>query len=95
MTNAAIRKNLRFNADENAVVWISKDAENFKEDIIGLLDSESFSGFSMVVLRERNIQEGDELLLKVGNFAPTKAVVRWIKVLEKEVYKFGFEYIDS
>lgn len=89
------RKNIRFNADQNALVWISKDAENFTEDIVGLVDSESYMGLSMIILRDRGILENDELFVKVDNFEPTWAIVRWVKKMDDSLFKFGLEYISQ
>ena len=85
------RNKIRFNADDGALIIV--ELQNGIK-CRGLASSESVSGCGGVFLKTEHLKEQMECQVTVGELSPLKAVVRWIKVLDDEVIRVGFEFLN-
>lgn len=85
------RKHLRFNADNNTFTAVKLDEETIYG---GLAITESQGGCSSIFLNKPGFSEGKKCYLKVGQLNSIYAEIRWIKELDAEVIKVGFQYLE-
>jgi len=72
-----------------------KDAGTFAPDMVGLIvDEAPMGGASIVVLATPKIKEGQLVRLKVGRLSPLRAEVRWVKPVEKDLLRVGFQFLE-
>lgn len=97
MSSTFSRKSIRFPADKNSIVYLKKTSETNHEpsiDHVGLVSNEAAKGFGAVFINSFNLSQGDQCLVKVGELAALHAQVAWIKDIDEDVVKVGFEYLD-
>ena len=89
------RRSLRFDPDDNAVAYISRDVDKLDVDasIAALPINESFDGVSLITLVKHNFSVSEKLLVKVGKLAPMLGEVKWVKELDSETVRVGFHYL--
>lgn len=85
------RKHIRFNADENTFVAVKVEDHN---PIGGLAITEAKGGCSAVFILTDKFKAKDNCYIKVGKMDPIAAEVRWIKELDGDLVKVGFQYLE-
>ena len=83
------RKHIRFPADEGDFATLHRSD---KPDVPGLIINESLGGCALVFFGSEVIGEGETCRLTVGKLAPLNAKAMWIKQVDNEVCKIGFEF---
>jgi hypothetical protein len=98
--NIVARSRIRFTPDGNEFGFLSYNTEKFQKDAAVLVINESIHG-SCVVFNRLQIPEGLtietnlQILVKIGNLDPVKAIIRWVKLVDKEIVKIGVEYSEN
>ncbi|HNY49797.1 MAG TPA: hypothetical protein PLV50_08365 [Smithella sp.] len=95
MDNFDKRKYIRYPAEVNEFVTISYLDESSSKtgQRIGLNQNESFNGCCAVFVGELNFKQGQEVFWESSSLPKVKAKVSWIKKLEDQIYKVGFNII--
>jgi hypothetical protein len=93
-----VRKSLRFPPDEGAVAWIDlsvcEDKRDFKPSIPALVTDEALTGCGLITLFQEDLRVATECMVQVGDLAPLKAQIRWIKDLSDNVLKVGVVFLE-
>lgn len=85
------RKFIRFEPDENTYVLVDIQDEAIHS---GLALSESQGGCCGVFKSNSLYKTGEMVYIKVGKMDPISAEIRWVKELDNDVMKLGFEYLS-
>ena len=92
------RKSRRFPPDEGAMAWIDpsapEDKHNFRPTIPALVTDEALHGCGVVTLADDRISEDAECMVRVGNLAPLKSQIRWVKNLPNDIRKVGVMFLE-
>jgi hypothetical protein len=92
------RKSRRFPPDEGAMAWIDPsapdDRRDFKPTIPALVTDEALYGCGIVILFDDRLSENAECMVQVGNLAPLRAQIRWVKGLHNDVQKLGLMFLE-
>lgn len=93
---SAKRRYTRFDAEPNTLVHFHNVDGASKDTItaIGLVYSESKSGFATIMVSAHAPIPGDICFVKVGKLAILKAKVVWRDDLDADTVKLGFEYLE-
>ena len=96
--STGVRRSLRFPPDEGAVAWLDpsvhEDKRNFKPMIAALVTDEALKGCGLVTLVHDWLREGVECMVQVGELAPLRAQIRWVKDLNDNVLKIGVVFLE-
>ena len=85
------RQSLRFPPEPNTLLY----AQSNKGEIsVGLAFSEAHKGCGGIFTTKNNLVEGETYEIKIGEIEGVFAVLRWLKVLDTDVVKAGFEFIN-
>lgn len=89
------RKYIRYPAEPNELVTIYYLDESTKKtgQRMGLGENESFKGCCVVFVGEISFKQGQEVLCESRSLTKVKAKVAWIKKLENQINKVGFNII--
>lgn len=85
------RRHIRFEADENTYILAKGESESTHS---GICLDESQSGCSGVFKKHDDFIPKKMIMLKVGKLEVIPAEIRWAKVLDSDVVKVGFQYLD-
>lgn len=104
------RKYMRFNPTVHDIADLQQKAmeatahidlalgEIFEPKIHGLIVEKSHAGCSVAFVKADKsydlLAEGKECFLKAGPLHPMKAVVRWRRDLDDDLFKVGFQYME-
>lgn len=88
------RKHIRFKPDENTLLRANFKTGSGKQ-FIGLVFNEAYSGCGAAMLPSEEIKNGVECVIKCGEMGLMDAKVRWIKIVDEDLIKVGFEYITK
>jgi hypothetical protein len=83
------RQSIRFHADENTFIILVLDDGH---EIDGLCINEARKGCSGVFVANTLLEKDVKCSLKVGKLDPIQSTIRWVKHLDDEVMKVGFEF---
>ncbi len=96
--STGVRRALRFPPDEGAVAWIDpsvhEDKDDFKPTVAALVTDEALNGCGLITLVHDWLREGTECMVMVGNLAPLRAEIRWVKDLDDSVLKIGVVFLE-
>lgn len=84
------RRHIRFEPDINTLV-VALDDQGSR--LSGVCLDESLSGCAAVFKKHANFVEKKILDIKVGQLKAIKAEIRWVKEIDTDVLKVGFEYL--
>jgi hypothetical protein len=92
------RSYLRFLPDPNTFAWVCEcdDASTFEPQIAGLVVNESHTGCGAVFLKSQTYDQlkiDGKYYIGVGALSPTKCELKWIKDLDEDTVRMGFEYV--
>ena len=85
------RKHIRFLPDENTFILVKGQSEKVHS---GLCVDESQSGCAGVFVKHEDLIPKKMTMLKVGNLDAIPAEIRWVRVLDEDVVRVGFQYLD-
>ncbi len=88
------RSHLRFNSESNTLAQISFD-EKFKSINFGLVCNESYSGCSVVALKDKRLVDGAKCYIKCGKLASMQAAIRWVSELDEDSVRIGIEFMAN
>jgi hypothetical protein len=93
------RQKIRFIPERNDDIgFFSFNSKNYFKPISVLVLNESAEG-ACLALNQKLIQTpftlevGLRVIVKIGNLDPLDAIIRWVKVFDDDLVKFGIEYI--
>lgn len=89
MTNP--RRHIRFEPDDNTFILAKGESEKTHS---GICLNESQSGCSGVFRKHDDLIPKKMIILKVGKLEVVDAEVRWTKILDTDLVKVGFHYLD-
>ena len=88
-----IRRRIRFAPDPGTIAYLIFDKGPLKgETLCGLVLNESLTGCALVLSCENKLKEEMTCVCRVGHLPDTLATVRWVKLLDPNLYKIGLEY---
>ncbi len=80
------------------MAWIDPsapdDRRDFKPTIPALVTDEALYGCGIVILFDDRLSENAECMVQVGNLAPLRAQIRWVKGLHNDVQKLGLMFLE-
>jgi hypothetical protein len=92
------RRSLRFPPDEGTIAWIDPsvqdDKRNFKPTIAALVTDEALHGCGIVTLSRDQIDPDAECMIRVGDLAPLRSQIRWVKDLGAHARKVGVMFLE-
>lgn len=84
------RRHIRFEPDPNTYVLVKVSDEL---SLSGLCLDESLSGCAAVFKKHEALVEKAVIDVKVGELELMTAEIRWLKEIDADVLKVGFEYL--
>lgn len=92
-----VKRKIRFPPDPNTLAYLSEDLEDreFKKAQIGLVVNESIAGCSAVFLASVPLDEERVYRMKVGHISNLKAEIRWLKNVDNDLVRVGFQYVKE
>jgi hypothetical protein len=95
---ADLRETRRFPPDQGTMAWIDtavrEDKRDFKPTIAALVTDEALNGCGMVALAHDRFREEAECMVQVGDLAPLRSQIRWIRVLNHAVLRMGVRFLE-
>ena len=95
------RRFLRFPGDGKTCAEVdrfSKEHEPFQADLTGLVSQEAYGGCALVFLNRENLEldfhPDNRCRIKMGHMDPLPAKAVWVRNLDPDVIKVGFQYLD-
>ncbi|MCB9094727.1 MAG: hypothetical protein H6621_06630 [Halobacteriovoraceae bacterium] len=91
MSEKIKRKHTRFPSDPNTLVRIKL---NDGTEVVGLAFSEAYGGCGGAFIKNPNsskLQVDDVYEVKVGDIDFLSAKIRWVKLLDENILKIGFQ----
>ncbi|MCB0403957.1 MAG: hypothetical protein KDD51_04175 [Bdellovibrionales bacterium] len=90
------RRHTRFNPDYLTVAWIElgESEEDFKPQMAAIVINQSYRGAALGVRPHDAIRVGQKCFVKVGELAPLRAEIVWIKGEDPELIKIGVNFLD-
>jgi hypothetical protein len=80
------------------MAWIDPsapdDRRDFRPTIPALVTDEALHGCGIVILFDDRLSENAECMVQVGNLAPLRAQIRWVKGLHNDVQKVGLMFLE-
>jgi hypothetical protein len=80
------------------MAWIDpavhEDKRDFRPTIAALVTDETLHGCGVVTLFDRRLSEDAECMVRVGDLAPLKSQIRWVKDLNSNVRKIGVMFLE-
>lgn len=95
--NKIIKRNsTRFQSDALAVAHIDFEmtTAKFISGAACIPYSEALKGCALISRKIKGLKEGHICRVKVGDMAPLRAEVAWIKNVDRDVIKIGFKYLE-
>ena len=87
-------RSIRFPPDPGTLAEVTFELPRQKKTtLFGLVLNESASGCALVLTSDFKLKEATICECRVGHLSKTPASIRWVKTLEKDLYKIGLEYI--
>jgi hypothetical protein len=89
-------QHLRFKPDpmDQAFVEFRSETADFKPQCCALIINESFSGSALVLQSPDTILPEKEIRVKIGRLEPMRAEIIWVKILDKDIYKIGIQFLE-
>ncbi len=87
------RSAVRFSPDPGAIAEVSVKIGQNTLSLWGLVINESRTGCALILLCDEELTEQMSCVCRVDHLPNTAAVFRWVKTLEKGLYKVGLEYL--
>lgn len=75
-----------------ASISFNSDLAAFKSEIVGLVFEEAYKGCGVIFLTDERLIVGAEVVIACGELPLTKAIIRWVNVLDESACKVGIEY---
>jgi hypothetical protein len=92
------RRSRRFPPDEGTIAWIDPsvpdDKRHFKPTIAALVTDEAWRGCGMVTLSQAQLALDAQCMVRVGNLAPLRSQIRWVKELSADVRRVGVMFLE-
>lgn len=90
------RRKVRFASDpsQHAEIELHPTPGDFTPDLAAVICNESYRGCCIVAVKNKQLQEGARIRIKVGRLAPLLGEVKWVTDLDVEVAKFGIEFLE-
>ena len=86
-------RTIRFPPDPGTLAEVTFEVSPQKTlTLFGLVLNESSTGCALVLMSEQKLKEAAECKCRVGHLPKTDCVIRWVKTLDKDLYKIGLEY---
>jgi hypothetical protein len=96
--HADLRESRRFPPDEGTMAWIDTDVRgdkrDFKPTIAALVTDEALHGCGMVALAHDRFREEAECMVQVGDLAPLRSQIRWVRNLNNDVLRMGVRFLE-
>lgn len=92
-----IRRYIRFRPEGNLYAQLDTQADRdaFSFEYVALiLDEAPLGGCGLAAHKEVKLVPGDLCRLKIGQLAPLKAEVVWKRILDEEIVRFGFKFLE-
>jgi hypothetical protein len=93
-----LRESRRFPPDEGTLAWIDtevhEDKRAFRPTIAALVTDEALHGCGMVALAHDRFRDEAECMVQVGDLAPLRSQIRWIKNLNHDVLRIGVRFLE-
>lgn len=87
------RTAVRVAPDTGTIAELNIEMDSKTLNVFGLVLNESSAGCALILLSDVDLEEDMICMCKIGTLSHTAASVRWVKMLEKGVYKIGLEYL--
>ena len=90
-------QHLRFKPDPMDQAFVEfrvADTAQFQPQCCALIINESFSGSALVLQSQDTILPEKEIRVKIGKLEPMRAQIVWVKILEKDLYKIGVQFLE-
>ncbi len=91
MPSDSLRKHIRFQPDSDTFVALKLEDNSL---YTGLCVSESQGGCAGVFINHESFVAGKMCLIKVGKLDAVAAEIRWVKELDSDIIKVGFQYLS-
>lgn len=91
------RKYIRFAPDPAEFAQIDKQAESesFNFQFVGLIvDEAPLSGCCLAIQKGIGLKPDDKVRIKLGELHPLKAKVIWVKQIDNNLVKCGFQFLE-
>ena len=88
------RNNIRFSPDENTLITIELEEE---KTIVGLAFSEAHGGYAGIFTNNSLVSKltvDQRISVKLGSLENRNSQIKWIKQIDDDVIKIGFEILD-
>ena len=86
------RKGIRFSPDPGTLASLSFAKGRKYFTVYGLVINESLKGCAVILMTDEKMEKDMVCLTRVGQLPETVSNVRWVKVLDTNLYKVGLEY---
>lgn len=97
-TLGAKRRLIRFPGDPLEIALLDFGAEDrpfTPQEVALIIEEAPMGGCSLAVSRgSEYLSEGRRCRVKVGRMSPLRAQIRWIRVLDDRVTRFGLEFLE-
>ena len=90
------RNSTRFTSEPQTIAHIDFEmtTAKFVSGAACLPYSEAMKGCALISRKIKGLKEGHICRVKVGEMAPLRAEVAWIKTIDRDVIKIGFKYLE-
>ena len=92
------RRSRRFPPDEGTIAWIDPrahgDKREFKPTIAALVTDEARHGCGIVTLSRDQLDPDTHCMIRVGDLAPLRSQIRWVKDLGADAQKAGVMFLE-
>ena len=92
------RKSRRFPPDAGTMAWIDlivpDDKREFQPVIPALVIDEALHGCGVVTTLDDRLTEETECMVRIGDLAPLKSQIRWVKELHNDVQRIGVMFLE-
>lgn len=93
----ALRRHIRAKSEPGhfAQIDVNPDAPEFEcHHVAIIVDEAAMFGCGLVCHRDANLKAGAICRIKLGDIAPYKAEVVWVRVLDDQVMRLGCRFIE-
>lgn len=90
------RRHIRYPAEPNELVtvYFMDEQAGITGQRVGLGQDDSFKGCCVVFVGDMPFRNGQEVMCECGKLPKVAAKVAWIKELDKQVAKVGFQFLE-
>lgn len=92
----AKRKYTRFTPELSTVAYIDYELKTARFEAMqsGLCFSESYKGCGLILLKNKDLEAGQLVRVKIGELSPLTAEIMWIEKLDRDSIKVGFQFLE-